>query len=103
MAYNVVITNKAEHDLDEIIDYMVNELCNMEAAQNLVDELKKHYDMLSQTPNLFEACPQILLQQSAYRKVVVRGYVLIYRVDEDKSVVYVERFFSELQNFASRL
>ena len=36
MDYKLLITNEAKHDIDEIISYIVNELKNPIAAENLL-------------------------------------------------------------------
>lgn len=103
MAYKLQITDKAERDLDAIFDYIITELCNVEAALHLADEVERHYNLLLNNPNLYAECQQPLLHNLRYRKVIVSGYLMIYRVDEHKSMVYIERFFSGLQDYAAKL
>ena len=38
-----------------------------------------------------------------YRKVVIGGYLMIFRVDEEAKTVFVERFFSGLEDYAEKL
>ena len=40
MAYSIVVTQKAEQDLDEILAYMVNTLMNLPAAVKLMDDVE---------------------------------------------------------------
>lgn len=103
MVYKLQITEKAEHDLDAILGYIMTELCNMEAALHLADEVERHYNLLLKNPLLYEECHQSLLRKYHYRKVVIGGYLMIYRVDEAVNVIYVERFFSDLQDYAVKL
>ena len=103
MAYELIITQKAERDLDEILGYIVNELCNVPAAIHLTDEIEKRYRLLTENPRLYSECQQPLLKAGHYRKVVVGGYLMIYRVDTKKDIVIIERFFSDLEDYAEKL
>lgn len=99
MAYKVKVTASAEKDLDAIISYIVQELSNPQAAGHLLDEITKMYHMLMVNPMVFPVCSQPLLQR--YRKVTVMRYVIIYRIDD--RTVYVERFFSQLEDYVNKL
>jgi len=99
MAYNVKITASAEKDLDEILAYIVEELSNPQAAGHLLDEVTKAFHVLAENPMVYPACTQPLLQR--FRKIVVMRYVIIYRVDD--TIVYVERLFSQLEDYVHKL
>ncbi|MEG1013912.1 MAG: type II toxin-antitoxin system RelE/ParE family toxin [Clostridia bacterium] len=103
MVYKLQITNKAEQDLDDILGYIMTELSNMEAALHMADEVERHYNLLLKNPNLYEECQQPLLRTVHYRKVVIGGYLMIYRVDNAANIIYIERFFSDLQDYAAKL
>lgn len=103
MGYKLQITQRAEQDLDAILTYIMVELQNVEAALHLADEVEARYGKLSQNPFLYEECRPPLLKQAHYRKVVIGSYLLIYRVDNDQNTVYIERFFSDLQDYAQKL
>ena len=99
MACNVKVTASAEKDLNAIVSYIVQELSNPQAAGHLLDEITKMYHVLADNPMIFPACSQPLLQR--YRKVTVMRYVIIYRIDGE--TVYVERFFSQLEDYVNKL
>ena len=103
MAYKLQITHTADSDLDAILSYMLHELQNTEAALHFVNEVEKRYDKLISNPYIYEECRQPLLKSAHYRKVVIGSYLLIYRVDDTSQVVYIERFFSSMQDYAAKL
>lgn len=96
MAYKLLITASAEQDLDGVVVYIIRDLDNLPAAAKLLDEVEERYANLEENPFLYEPCRDARLKMSGYRKVVVGRYAMIYRVDQKRQVVYVERFFSEL-------
>ena len=103
MAYKLLITEKAENDLDAILAYIINDLSTVQAAVRPTNEIEERYQLLLEAPKLYGECQQPLLQQRHYRKVVIGSYLMIYRVSDEQGVIYVERFFSELQDYADRL
>ena len=103
MDYELQVTQTAEGDLDAILTYIMIELQNAEAAVHFVDQVDEHYDKLIDNPYIYEECRQPLLKQSHYRKVIVGSYLSIFRIDDENHAVYVERFFSSMQDYASKL
>lgn len=103
MAYKLIITQKAEADLDTIIGYITGKLCNAEAAATLLDEIESRYNALEENPHLYPLCVQPLLRRGEYRMIPIGGYLLFFRIDEARSIVYVERYFSRLQDYADKL
>ena len=103
MAYRLIVTQSAEADLTSIVAYLVSELYNPDAAANLLDEIEKRYAVLEENPFLYARCTHPLLLPGEYRKVVIGSYLLIYHVEEFSGVVYVDRFFNELQDYADKL
>ncbi len=103
MAYNVAITASAEKDLDAILRYIVEELCNVDAAVSFADEVQEKYDVLSDNPHAYEAMQHELLKQRGYRRVVISNYVMVYFIKEEESTIYIMRFFYGRQDYLKQL
>ncbi len=103
MAYRIVVTEKAEQDLDEILSYIVKTLCNIPAAVNLMDDVESCYEKLTENPLLYPECQQPLLRKRQYRKAIIHDFLLLYRVDEQQKIIYAERYFSQMQDYAHKL
>ena len=54
--YTLEITASAESDIDQITDYIGNELANPSAALAFLDEVERVSDTLEETPELFPLC-----------------------------------------------
>ena len=91
--YEVIISDAADADLDEIIGYIANVLANPKAATSLADKIAAFYDDLSHTPYMYGQCLNLRLQALGYRRVSIRNYIMVYRVDEESKTVYILRFF----------
>ena len=50
MSYKIVLSADAYHDIDETIQYFINNLKNSIAAKNLLAEIEKAYNSISENP-----------------------------------------------------
>lgn len=91
--YRVIITELANNDLEGIVSYLLEELLSPVAAANLLNEIEKAYEHLSTNPLMYEVCHDVRLAKDGYHRVVIKNYVLIYKIDEKLKTVNILRFF----------
>ena len=99
----LLISPAADRDLDSILSYLINELCNPQAAGNLLDEVDSAYDALVENPEAFEMCRDQRLTELEYRKIQVGNYLMIYQYDSALDEINVLRFFHESQNYLAMM
>ena len=99
----LLVSPAADRDLDSILSYLINELCNPPAAGNLLDEVGSAYDALVENPEAFEMCRDQRLAELEYRKVQVGNYLMIYQYDSELDEINVLRFFHETQNYLAMM
>ncbi len=92
----VTFSSAARSDLDEIHDYIADD--NLNAADQLLDDLEVACEKLGRHPGMGAACDHLIPEM---RLVVVRKvYVVFYRLaDEDIEIVRIvhgRRDFSKL-------
>ena len=92
MAYKIVITNVAEKDLNEIIDYISKKLFAPKAASEFLDKIELYYENIALNPLMFPSCESINLKHKNYRKAVLENYIMFYKVDDVNKTVYIMRF-----------
>ena len=99
MAYKVIITDFARDQLDAIIDYVVYELRNEEAADRIIDDFETAIETLEISANAFAKCTEPPLAQHSYYKYHLEKhrYVLLYRISGKK--VIIDRVYHELQDY----
>lgn len=100
MDYKVIVTNDAHDDVDEALDYIANRLQNTIAAKNLLDKIEEAYTELAFNPYMYAECSNESLQGKGYRKVLVKNYIIIYRVDDTEKAAYVLRMFYGRRDYA---
>lgn len=99
MAYNLIITNNADSELEEIVRYIAEHLDNTKAAASFLDSVESAYDRLTDNPHLYQLCDNPAFERRDYRKVVIGNYVMIYRVEEERNSVYILHFFFGRQDY----
>jgi plasmid stabilization system protein ParE len=101
--YSIKITELAHEDLRKIVTYIQTTLYSQQAASNLMDEVKKCYKHLKTNPYIYALCNDRHLYKEKYRKVIIKKYVLVFRIDEDKKVVTIYRFFYGAEDYPNKI
>lgn len=99
MTYKINISEAAERDLNAIFEYIAVRLQNKEATIDFAKEVEKKYILLSEHPLMFPLSRDVRLKRKGYRKVSVKNYVMVYRVEPNKPEVFIARFFYGKRDF----
>lgn len=99
MAYNLIITDRANELIDERIAYIINKLKNPSAASHLMDGISSVYDRLQDNPLQFPDSRDPLLIKRKYKEALIpeMKYKIIFRVEYE--TVYIVGFFHDLENY----
>lgn len=92
MPYSYRLTPLAEADLDETLGYLSGKLDSPAAALNLLHDVIAAMETACLMPYANPNCEHSFIQDSAYRHVRVRNYILVYRVNEKTGTIEVLRF-----------
>ena len=96
----LAINKFAQRDLERILDYLMEELCNPLAADNLLSEVARVYNVLQSDPEAFQFARDPALRVKGYRVVPINNYLLVYRYESNINTVRVLRYFHSLQDYA---
>ena len=92
----------ARQDMLDISQYIGRELCNPEAAWKLAEEMVEAAERLRDFPYSNAVYVPIRQLRYEYRKLLVKNYIMFYRVDEAARkitiarVVYARRDYEKL-------
>jgi len=89
--YKLEYLPAARKDIVEIAQYVSRELNNHAAAERLVVELVEAGDKITHFPYANPAYVPIRPLRREYRKLLVRSYLMLYWIDEEKKLVTVAR------------
>ena len=99
MVYELKKTDLFQRDLNVVIHPATPLLGNHEAAASLLNALEGTYREIQRMPLIYESCRSAHLKKMGYRKVVVRNYIIIYRVDDKAKTVHLMRLFHGRQDY----
>ena len=89
MPFRVVITEDAENDLQDIVTYMAKH-DSPQAAQHVLGRILDAADSLTAVPTRGTPPKELRgLGDQEYRQIFFKPYRLIYRIVEDRIVIYV--------------
>lgn len=96
MKYKLIITDRAEELLDNILYYIINQLKNSETASCLLSEIEHVLDNLELSPEIYPYSEDTFLRAREYRKAVIPhyDYVTIFRINKESNIVYIVGFFT---------
>ena len=95
------ISPLAKTDMEEIGDYISRELCNPEAALNMIRRFQAALAPLRDMPEMGAPLLAAGQQGKFFRYLVCGSYLIFYHVDAD--IVYVDRVLYGRRNYLTLL
>lgn len=90
-------------NLEKIHEYIFFELFAPNAADKILEKVDKEIERLENAPFIhvkIETVNDLILE---YRKIIVKNYIVLYTIDEDKNEVYVTHIFYSKSNYRTKL
>ena len=97
--YKIFLSNGAKEELDEIYGYIASALKEPGTAAAMVDEIETAILSLKQMPYRYPERQIGLFARKGYRQLIVKNYLVIYRVDEENHQVVVLTIRYAKRNF----
>lgn len=88
--YEIVFTDTAKEELEEIYEYISEHLLEVGAANRLMDKIEQSILRLEQNPY---SCVEVHIKphNNIYRKLVIDNYIALYEVEETYKQVVIYR------------
>lgn len=96
--YEIVLTDIAKEEIEEIYEYISQELSEISAANRLMDKIEQNFLRLEQNPY---SCVEVHIKphNEVYRKLVIDNYIALYEVDEKYKQVVIYRVVYGRMNY----
>ena len=98
MAFNVEVTEAAQESVRASIEYVRLVLGSPNAASSLKAAYDKFVMNVADFPQMYPLMEDETLRNIGYRRALVKNYVAVYVIEEDK--VTVLGFFHQSQDYA---
>lgn len=99
MGYEVIVSAQAQTHFREIINYLLYDLQNHQAAISVTDDFNDTVDRLSRVAGSLKLCEDDILRAKGYRTIHFHRhkYLMIYTVDGNRA--FVEGIYHDLQDY----
>ena len=97
--YNIELSIKAKNDLKDIVSYIKNKLLEPVIAQKYSRLIKEKIKSLEYSPERFALIDTEIVKYDNFRMLVIKNYIVFYRVNSDKKIVNVERILHGSMNW----
>lgn len=87
--YKVQITKYALAQMEEIKEYIANELLSPQAAYNLFLEMKNKVALLNSMPERNPLVDAKKWREQGIRKIIIKNFIMYYWIDEEQQIVHI--------------
>ena len=103
MAYRLVISRRADEQLDSIIEYVAVRLNNPTAAAAILSDVEAIYCTLREMPESMALCEDPYLASKEYHKAILRkhNYVVLFKICEYE--VRIAGIFHTLEDYTKEV
>lgn len=101
--YTYRLLPSAIRDLQEVGDYIANELYAPEIAVALLNEIESAISAACEFPLSLPAINDALLRIKGYRKIIVKNYIVFVIPDQEQKVLNVMRVMYYARDYLKEL
>lgn len=99
--YKVEFSPLAKEKLAEIHTYMSEHFASPATARNFLFEVEKAVAYLKTDPYIYPSCQAEAMEDR--RKCLVKNYLLIYNVIDEKKIVHISYIYHGSENYGNKL
>ena len=101
--YNLEYQPIAQQNMINIVAYISEVLCNPIAANRLAEEFIDTAEKIRDFPYSMPVYHPVRPLKYEYRKLIVKNYIMFYRVDEAKRMITVARVIYAKSDYRKKL
>ncbi|MDO4189475.1 MAG: type II toxin-antitoxin system RelE/ParE family toxin [Lachnospiraceae bacterium] len=103
MQFNVEISELAEEQYDNILDYLANVKKNPQAVNGVIDDFDYAVEQLEKMADTFGRCQDKRLSAMGFHKLHFKAhrYLFVYRINGNR--VIIEGMYHELQDYENAI
>ena len=103
MGYNLIVSEKADEHIDNLVGYLIIKLKNKQAVSNFLDEIEEVYERLEENPYQFPISRDKYLSFQGYHEAHFgkMSYHVVFRVADE--TVFIVGVFHNLEDYAKKV
>lgn len=91
MGYSFILADSAQRDIDSISAYLDYQLKSPQAAEDFLSDVEAGCRRVTEMPKAYPLYNDMKLAIQGYRKIVIKNYLIFYRIKEEEKAIYVTR------------
>ena len=99
MSFQVLLTDKANDQLNNIVNYIAGETQNIDIALNYLKKIEQSILELSEFPYIGVKPRYSILKKQGYRVLIIDKLLVFYKVKESSESVIIYAIFNEKQEY----
>lgn len=103
MTFKIQITETAEKDINDALDYIEKKLFNPKAADDLLEKILEDIQKLSLFPEKHQLIADPALSDLGIRFIKINSHLAFYTIDKNTKTVFFFRFLYEKRNWINIL
>lgn len=103
MEYNIKLTDEFLDEIDDICNYISNNLKAPDAANRLREKVVYNILMLEKSPRIFMKIEKMAKTERQYRRIVINNYVILYTIDDNEKIIYIAHIYYSGRNYIDDL
>ena len=101
--YKVELSIQAKEDYKSIISYIKYNLLESNIAEGYAELIKNEINTLKYNPERFAIIDYDIIKQYKIRKLIVKKYIVFYRINQDKKIVNIERILYSTTEWKNKI
>ena len=101
--YKVQLSNQAKNDYKGIIRYIKYKLLEPNIAERYAELIKNEINTLKYNPQKFAIIDYNMIKKYKFRKLIIKNYIVFYRINEDEKTVNIERILYGATDWKNKL
>ena len=101
--YEIQISLRAKNDLINIVKYIKDELKEPSIAKKYASIIKEKIRDLEYNPQRYSIVDNNAIKDLQVRKLIIKRYIIFYRVSENKRIVIIDRILYGASNWINEL
>lgn len=97
--FEVEFTDECIEEMNEIYEYIANNLKESNLAKLLITEITDRVLNLANEPELYMKIGKVDRLKREYHRMVVKNYVILYTIDFEKRKVYISNMIYGRRNY----
>ena len=101
--YQIFISDHAQRDIKEIINYLSLNLMEPLIAKNIASEIDKSISSLKEMPQSQSLVLSNPTKQNSFRKLPVKNYIIFFEIHEEQKAVGIVRILYGRRNWENMI